>query len=201
MPAESSCPACAAQSRKETESHPRVWRAGTRPPVQAPASFRTIHSLPSLDRISPIFARPNPQNPVNPVCFSASRYRAHNKEGLGPFRDCIREGGVRRIVRHVFATDKESDHRPALVRFVIANCSAQHRIIGFECVEKRLDRDSTVKIDMYLVAHARERTQMMRKDDTDHIENSKSEFRSTKQISNSEIEMCKTSSAVFVIVP
>jgi len=41
----------------------------------------------------------------------------------------------------------------------------------------------------------RERAKMMGKNDANHIPNSKSEFRSTKQISNSRPKSCKPKSA------
>ena len=45
---------------------------------------------------------------------------------------------------------------------VFANCSAQHRVFRFECVEERFDCCVPVQIDMDLVADLGQRAQVMR---------------------------------------
>ena len=69
---------------------------------------------------------------------------------------------------NIFATGKKSDQRSSLERVVFANRSSQHRIFVFERVENRLHRGRAIKIDMYLIANFRQRSEMMRKNDADH---------------------------------
>ena len=97
-----------------------------------------------------------------------SRDRAHDKEWLGAFCDCVGQRVIGRIVGHVFAANKESHHWPALLCRVITDCPTQHRIFFFECVENCPLRDLAVEIDMYFIADACQRAQMMREYDADH---------------------------------
>jgi len=71
-------------------------------------------------------------------------------------------------MRHVFAADEESDQRPALLRVVIADRAAQHRIFCFQCVENRTLRDLTIKFEFHFAANVRQCAQMMRKNDANH---------------------------------
>jgi hypothetical protein len=91
-------------------------------------------------------------------------------------------------VGNVFAARKKSHQWPALFCFVIADGAAQHWIFFFNCVDYCADRRRAVEIDMYFITNVRKRAEMMGEDDANHIPNSKSEIRSTKQISNSKSE-------------
>src|SRR5712691_9454905 len=73
-------------------------------------------------------------------------------------------------MRHVFSANKESHHWPALLRRVITNCAAQHRILSFERIENRCHRGRSVKIDMYFVTDPRQRAEMMREHDANHYD-------------------------------
>src|SRR5436309_3379044 len=81
---------------------------------------------------------------------------------------------------------EKPDERAALVRFMIADGAAQHWVFCFNCIENRAQRCRIIKIDGYFATDARQGAEMMREDDANHIPNSKSEIRSTKQISNTK---------------
>jgi hypothetical protein len=51
---------------------------------------------------------------------------------------------------------------------VIAVGAAQHWIAILECVENCSLRDLAIELEFYFAAHAGERAQMMREDNTDH---------------------------------
>ena len=94
---------------------------------------------------------------------------------------------------------EKADKRSALERSVIANRSSQHRVFVLQGSDNCMRRHGAVKIDMYLIAHFRERAEMMRKNDADHIGNSKFEIRSSKQCSKFETEISETSAVRFEI--
>jgi len=52
---------------------------------------------------------------------------------------------------------------------VVANCPAQHRVPGFEGVEDGTLRDRTLNVELDLGTHMRQRSQMLRKYDADHV--------------------------------
>src|SRR5205807_6259668 len=75
---------------------------------------------------------------------------------------------------------------------MIANRSAQHRILRLERIENGLRRGATVEIQLHFVANARQGAEVMRENDANHLVNPKSEIRSTKQFSNSKTKMLQT---------
>src|SRR6266404_210214 len=117
--------------------------------------------------------------------------RAHDEERLCAVCDRVGQGRIRWIMRHIFAADKEPHQRSALLRVVIANRPAQHRILCFERIEKRLDCDGSVKIDNYLVTDTGERAQMVRKNNADH--EIKSQYSKPKLQTNSKIPRLENS--------
>ncbi len=52
-------------------------------------------------------------------------------------RDGVRQRRVGRLQREIFLAGKVTDERPALMRDMIADRAAQHRIAGLERVEDR----------------------------------------------------------------
>src|SRR5207244_5624830 len=118
--------------------------------LATPNKLSTINSQPSTRELS-------------------SRDCAHNKERLGAFCDRVGQGSIRRIVRYVFTARKEPDERSPLLRIVVTNGSAQRRILGLECIENRSQRSGTVSLELHFVADARQRAQMMRKNNANHF--------------------------------
>jgi len=62
----------------------------------------------------------------------------------------------------ILLAGKEPQERSALLRDVLADRPAQHRIAGLECVENRALRGRTLDLDLHFAANARKRSQMRR---------------------------------------
>src|SRR5437879_5180920 len=103
---------------------------------------------------------------INHQLLLSSGDCAHDKEWLVALHDRVGQGSVGRFVGNVFAAGEEADERATLERVVFANCAAQHGVFRFERVENRFHSRRSIKIEMYLIANLRERTQVMRKKDT-----------------------------------
>src|SRR5262249_12579331 len=74
----------------------------------------------------------------------------HDPEGLCHRRDRAGQRGIRRLVGQVLRAGEEPQHRPALLRDVVADCPAQHRVAGLECVEDRALRGPALDGEYYL---------------------------------------------------
>jgi hypothetical protein len=72
-------------------------------------------------------------------------------------------------MRQIFLAGKEAQERPALLRDLVADGAAQHRIAGLERVENGPLRDRAFDFEFYLVANRRQRSQMVREYDSDHV--------------------------------
>ena len=83
-------------------------------------------------------------------------------------RDRVGQRRVRRLVRQILLAGEEPHERPALLRDVIADRAAQHRIAGLERVEDRALRDRALDVELHLAADVRQRPQMRRQHDSDH---------------------------------
>src|ERR1035438_5578391 len=71
-------------------------------------------------------------------------------------------------MRQVLVAGEESQERPSLLGNMVADSAAQHRVAGFERVEDRALRDSTLDLKFDLAADVRQRPQMLRQYDADH---------------------------------
>jgi len=80
----------------------------------------------------------------------------------------VRKCRVRRLVRKIFFAGKEAQKRPPLLRHLIPNGPAQHRVTSLKRVEHRALRDRAVDLKLNLVTDVRQRTQMLRQYDADH---------------------------------
>src|SRR5260370_42318598 len=67
-----------------------------------------------------------------------------DEKGLFPRCDGIGKRGIRRLKRIVFLAGEEPQERTALLRDMIADRAAQHRILGLEGVEPRALCDGTL---------------------------------------------------------
>src|SRR5258707_14342462 len=74
----------------------------------------------------------------------------HQQERLRPRRDGVGQRGVRRFMRQILSTGEEPHKRTALVRDVLANRPAQHRIAGLERVEDRALRGLALDLELHL---------------------------------------------------
>src|SRR6266478_5550824 len=91
-----------------------------------------------------------------------------DEKGLFPRFDGVGKRAIRRLERIVFLASEEAQERTALLRDVIADRAAQHRILGLEGVEHRALRDRTVDVELHLRTDARQRPQMSGEYDADH---------------------------------
>ncbi len=98
----------------------------------------------------------------------AAGYGSHDEERLGPGRDCVGQRGIRRFVGQIPLAGEEPHERSALLRDVVADRPAQHRIPGLERVEDRALRDLTLDVERYLAMDVCQRPQMSWEHNTDH---------------------------------
>src|SRR5437016_4667764 len=80
----------------------------------------------------------------------SARNRPDDEKRLRPRRDRAGQGSVRRFVGQVLLAGEEPDERPALVRDVVADRAAQHRIAGLQRVEDRTLCDRASDIERHL---------------------------------------------------
>src|SRR5262245_4823090 len=92
----------------------------------------------------------------------------HDPEGLRPRRHRLGQRGVGRLVRQVLFAGEKAQHRPALVRTVVADRPAQHRIAGLQRVEDRALRRHALDLELNLALDARQHPQMIRQHHSDH---------------------------------
>src|SRR4051812_13279990 len=63
---------------------------------------------------------------------------------------------------------EESHVRAPLLRDVVPQSAAQHRVLRFECVEDRAYCCPALDLNLYLAAGLRQRAQVCREHDSDH---------------------------------
>src|SRR5215469_1687641 len=83
-----------------------------------------------------------------------------DKQRFGAGGNRLRQWCVGRFVRNVFPTRKEAQKRPALLRQMIANCPAQHRIARFDRVHNRPNRYRSAYCELNFASHVRQGTKM-----------------------------------------
>jgi len=71
-------------------------------------------------------------------------------------------------MRQIFLAGEEAQEGPPLLRDMISNRPAQHRVTSLKRVEHRALRDRAVDLKLNLVTDVRQRTQMLRQYDADH---------------------------------
>jgi hypothetical protein len=69
----------------------------------------------------------------------------------------------------ILLAGEEAQERPPLLRDLIADRAAQHRIASLERAEDRSQRDWAVELKFYFAADVRQRSQMLRDYDSDHF--------------------------------
>src|SRR5712692_3286519 len=74
---------------------------------------------------------------------------ADDDEGFPARRDRIGQWGIRRLVGQILLAGEETQERPALLRDLVADRPAQHRIASLERVEDRPQRDWAVDLKFY----------------------------------------------------
>src|SRR2546426_4285281 len=98
----------------------------------------------------------------------AAGHRPHDQKRLRANRDRVGQRGIRRFVGQIPLAGEDPHERSALLRHVVADRPAQHRIARLERVEDRALRGPTLDVELHLAVDVRERPQMCRKHDSDH---------------------------------
>ncbi len=101
----------------------------------------------------------------------------NDEERLGALGDGFRQQGIGRLVGEIFFAGKESDEGPALLGRVIADCPAQHWVLGFEGVQHRALRHGACHFEFHFSVNFGQGPQMLRKHDTDHKRSSAAKSR------------------------
>src|SRR5687768_11868148 len=99
---------------------------------------------------------------------SSARERAEDHEWLGTAHHRVRERRIGRFVGQVLRAGEEAHVRAPLLRGVIADRAAQHRIRRLERIEGAALRDRLRDLELHLVDDVRERAQVRRQHDADH---------------------------------
>src|SRR5260370_1000255 len=71
-------------------------------------------------------------------------------------------------MRQILIASVKRQHRPAVVRDVVADRPAQHRIAGLERVEDRARSGRALDVELHLGADLRQRPQMIRQHHSNH---------------------------------
>ena len=93
---------------------------------------------------------------------------ADHQKRLGSFGDGVGQRSVRRFVGEIFMASKKSDERPALLRHMVAHRTAQHRIASLKCVQGGALSDHACYFERNLALDARQGSQMLGKDHSNH---------------------------------
>src|SRR5260370_10447459 len=92
----------------------------------------------------------------------ASGDGSYDQKRLFPGHDGVGQRGVWRLVRKIFFARKEPQKWATLLRDVIANGAAHHRIAGLERIDHRALRGGTRDFELHLTLDARQSAQMCR---------------------------------------
>src|SRR5213080_404519 len=98
----------------------------------------------------------------------AAGHGTHDQKRLCAHRDRVGQRGIRRFVGQILLAGEDPHERSALLREVVADRPAQHRIAGLERVEDRALRDPTLDIELHLAVDVRQLPQMCREHHADH---------------------------------
>src|SRR5438093_1561181 len=98
----------------------------------------------------------------------AAGHGTHDQKRLCAHRDRVGQRGIRRFVGQILLAGEDPHERSALLRDVVADRPAQHRIASLERVDNRALRDPTVDVELHLAVDLRELAQMCRERDSDH---------------------------------
>src|SRR5690348_17802703 len=99
--------------------------------------------------------------------FPAAGDGADDIKRLGAFDHWLRQRRVGRIVGDVLLAGEKSQERAALLRGVVANRSAEHRVARLKSVESRAKRDRVFDFEFHFPIALRKRAQMCGQNDAD----------------------------------
>jgi hypothetical protein len=92
-----------------------------------------------------------------------------NDKRLLPRRYRVGQRSIRRLMGQILLAGEESQERTALLRDLLSDRPAQHRIASLKRVEDRPQRQLAVDLKLYFTADVRQRSQMLREYDSDHF--------------------------------
>src|SRR3954465_1142845 len=93
---------------------------------------------------------------------------ADDEERFLPRNNFVGKGSVRRFMRQVLLTGKETQERASLFRRVVADSAAQHGVARLERIEDGPLRDRALDFELHFRAGLGQRAQMRRKHDANH---------------------------------
>jgi hypothetical protein len=93
----------------------------------------------------------------------------HDQQRLSTCGNGLWQQCIRRFVRQVLFAGEDPYERATLLRHVVTDCPAQHWIASFERVQYRALRHLAHEVQRHFTIHARQRSQMCRKDDPYHF--------------------------------
>ena len=94
---------------------------------------------------------------------------ADNQERLFPGCDCFGQRRVRQLVGQILFAGEETQESPPLLRAVVADGAAQHRITGLKGIQDRALRYQTLDFKLDFTADVRQSPEMLRKFDSNHV--------------------------------
>src|SRR5262249_60153016 len=100
--------------------------------------------------------------------FLAPGHGPDDQERLDAGGDRLGERIVRRVLRQVLFAGEESHEGPALLRNLVADRPAEHRIARLERVEDRARRDGPCDLELQLAVGPGQRPQMRGQHEPDH---------------------------------
>src|SRR5580704_8674265 len=103
-----------------------------------------------------------------PTPLSAAGNRSDDQQRLAPRRNRFRQRYIGWLMREILLTSKETQKRPALSRDVIAYGPSQHRIAELKGIEHQPQRRWCFNLERHLAPCLRQRSQMLREDDSNH---------------------------------
>jgi hypothetical protein len=94
--------------------------------------------------------------------------RSDNEKRLLPRRNLVGQRRIRRFVRQIFLASEETQKRSPLLRDLIPDRPAQHRITSLKRVKHRALRDRTFDFKRDFAAGVGQRSQMLREYHPNH---------------------------------
>src|SRR5437588_11940730 len=88
--------------------------------------------------------------------------RTHDEEWFAAICDRFGQLRIRRVMRDIFPAGEEAHHRTTFVCDMIANRSAQVRILLFKRIKNGALRHIAIRFQLHFIANPGQRAQMMR---------------------------------------
>ena len=100
--------------------------------------------------------------------MSSACNRTYDAEGFCPGGNGIGHRRVGRLVGQILLACEKPDEWPTLLRGLISDCAAQHRVVGLERIKDRALRWLVTDFEFDLAANSGQRSEVRREHDADH---------------------------------